>query len=672
MRKLLFYPKLSFSNLRKNGRYYVPFLISTSISEALFFIILSLTKNTSMKDLFGGNQLSMLLGMAMVISVFFFGVFLFYTQSFLIRQRKKEFGLYSVLGMSKHQLCILCFFELFWVLLFSTVSGILLGTLLSKLNFLLLLKLLKFNTPLAFQFVPSAAWATAGVFALLFMLLFLNSVRQLKRQNASELLSSESVGEKEPKTKWVTAVIGVLALGAGYTIALMVRSPMKAIALFTLAVILVMIGTYCLFSAGSIALLKALRKNKSYYYKPQHFISVSGMIYRMRRNAIGLGNICILATAVLVMISTTGSLYAGMESLLRNRYPRNIMVTVGHYNELDASLSGAQTKKIDAVVNKAIAENNVSIKNTVKAVTCSYRTLQNGSSFALQKEENFSQSHLTQLIVMQLSDYNRSAKTPETLEPGEVLVNAVRGSISGDTASMGTLKYHIKKHVTDSSVETQNLAYMYDTIYLIVPDGKTMKEINHAFGDGKVATSCNYEYSFDSDASAKTQEKLQESLDKALGKAGYPEKYYIVEGAESSRAQFYQIYGGFLFIGIFLGIICLSATVLTIYYKQLSEGYDDRARYAVMKKVGMDNEEIKKTIRSQVLIVFFLPVLMALIHMAFASPIILQLLSVLNLSDPRIYLLGLAVTIAAFLLLYALVYSLTAKAYYRIVSAKDA
>ncbi|NLA76823.1 MAG: ABC transporter permease [Clostridiales bacterium] len=671
MRKLFFYPHLAAQNIKTNRKLYVPFLITSTLSAAMFFIIYSLSVSKSLASTFAGKDVTMIMSMAMIIAVIFFAVFLLYTQSFLIKRRKKEFGLYSVLGMEKKHICITCFFETLYVALISTVGGIAFGALMTKLVYMALLKLLSFDSGLEFEFSFSAVIATALIFTAIFVVLFINTARSIVRKSAVELLTGGNVGEKEPKTKWLTTIIGIASLAAGYAIALNAENPLDAITMFIIAVILVMIGTYCLFSAGSIALLKLLRKNKNYYYKTKHFVSVSGMMYRMKQNAVGLGNICILCTAVLIMVSTTASMYGGMEELLRTRYPRNLSV-------MAIADDNAVREHVDEVVDRVVSDSGIETKNVIKTAERSMISVQEGTYFSGrpegQEDGMVVANNVTNIICVVLDDYNRIVGSNETLGENEAILCVVRGSFKGDTMHFGNYDVKVKSQKDSYEMAGRNLSYIVNSFYVIVPDDATVAKIYKQLGGERENCRLTYEYSFDTDAASEAQVKLFKELKTAFEGEDFKGKGYTqeisVESAEVSRTGFFSLYGGLLFIGIFLGLVFMTATVLIIYYKQVSEGYDDKERYAIMQKVGMDAQEIKKSIHSQVLTVFFLPLITAFIHLAFAFPIITELLALLNLTQISIFVTGLIITAAVFSVIYALVYLVTAKAYYKIVSDK--
>ena len=327
-----FYPRLALSNLKKNSKTYIPYLLTCIITTAMFYIIYSLSTNEGLEHMVGGMEIKTLLRLGIIIISFFSTVFLFYTNSFLTKRRKKEFGLYNILGMEKKHIGKLIANECLITLICSLSLGLLAGISLDKVMFLIIGNILKTTIPFGFHISLKAIKATFLLFIFIHLLICLNSTRQIHISNPIELLNSSSVGEKEPKAKWFLTLIGILLLGIGYYISLTTTNPLGVFGLFFVAVICVIIGTYLLFITGSITILKMLKKNKRFYYKASHFISISGMIYRMRQNAAGLANICILSTMVLVTVSSTISLWGSIADLVNTRYPREIVLTLNNNN----------------------------------------------------------------------------------------------------------------------------------------------------------------------------------------------------------------------------------------------------------------------------------------------------------------------------------------------------
>lgn len=655
----MFYQKLALTNIKKNGKTYFPYILTCISTIVMFYIMHFISVNDGLNRMSGGDTLKTILNLGTYVIGFFSLIFLFYTNSFLIKKRKKELGLYNILGMEKKHIAKVLFWETFFVALISMAMGLLWGIAVSKLMFLVLLKILNFKVPMGFFISTKSLTITAILFGSIFVLTLINNLRQIHLAKPVELLKGGEVGEKEPKTKWVFTLIGVICLGAGYYISLTTESPLAALNLFFLAVILVMIGTYALFTAGSIALLKALRKNKKFYYKTRHFISVSGMIYRMKQNAVGLANICILSTAVLVMVSTTVSLYIGMEDVLRTRYPRDIIIDA-------RNVSKEKSEVINNIIKEQAEKNNISMRDIVKYRSTSLLMVQNKNYFTDSHDDLKSVKDICVMNLIPLSEYNGIENKSVTLKEDEVLLYSYRGTMIDDTINILDNKFKIKERIDNLTLDGIASAIVYNSYYIIVPDEKTIERVYRSSAEAEAGMSdLAYYYAFDTDSNAEGEIALTNAINnkmKELSIDGY------CDGSEASRESFFSVYGGLFFLGIFLGALFIMATVLIIYYKQISEGYDDKGRFEIMQKVGMSKDEIKKSIGSQVLMVFFLPLVTAVIHIAFAFKFIVKLLAVLNLTNVTLFMFCTAGTIIVFALFYAAVYFVTSREYYKIVS----
>ncbi|HHW30586.1 MAG TPA: ABC transporter permease [Clostridiaceae bacterium] len=654
-----FYQKLAVNNIKKNAKAYMPYILACIGTIIMFYNINFLAEAKDIENLNGSNSLRTILFLGTGVIGVFSLIFLFYTNSFLIKQRKKEFGLFNILGMEKKHIARIMFYETIFIAFLCIFIGILAGILLSKLMILLLFKIISFRVVFGFEIPAGAVLLTMVLFAGIFMLNLIYNIFQVHLSKPIELLKGGNAGEKEPKIKWVLTVIGALSLGIGYYIALATESPLEAINIFFVAVLFVITGTYCLFIAGSIALLKILRKNKNYYYNIKHFISVSGMIYRMKRNAAGLASICILSTAVIVMISTTVSLYTGIEDVLRTRYPRNIIVTI-------TDISEQQVEKLDTIIEEQVTLINAVKKDVIRYRYKNFLTIQNGTDFTTAKEEYYPGSNVASVTFITLQDYNKMENQSVSLSEGEAFLYTLRGNIPGDDLDFNGYKISVKERLPSLNVEGRMSAVLYNNYYLVVSDISTIKEIyNRLHGNDDIMEELSYYYAFDMESSGDSQINLVKELQKAINNLGL--KGYV-EGPEIARESFYSLYGGLFFLGIFLGLLFIMATVLIIYYKQVVEGHEDKERFEIMQKVGLSREEIKKSIHSQVLTVFFLPLVTAVIHIAFAFKVITKLLVILNLTNIPLFALCTALTILVFALFYAMVYALTAKTYYKIVS----
>jgi len=654
-----FYVRLAITNIRKNARTYLPYVLTCIGTIAMFYNMCYLVLVKNIGYLSDSASLRQILRLGSIIIGIFAVIFLFYTNSFLIKRRKKEFGLFNILGMEKRHVARIMAIETLFVAIISFVVGILMGILFSKLMLMLLLKIISAEIVFGFEIPAGAILSTLLLFGAIFLINLIYNICQVHLAKPVELLRGGRVGEKEPRTKWLLALIGAISLGAGYYLAQTTESPLAALSIFFVAVLLVMVGTYCLFTAGSIAVLKMLRRNKKYYYQARHFIPVSGMIYRMKQNAVGLANICILSSAVIVVLSTTVSLYVGVEEVMRNRYPKNILISA-------SDVSDKQAAELDAIIAEQSALHNVTPQNVVRQRYNYFLSNQEGARFTGNFDNSLAVNSAAIIIFFTSDDYSKVVSKSVTLAPGEVLLYTLQGHIPGDTIDLNGYKLRIKERLDSFDVVGKMSALLTSSYFFVVDSRQTITEVYRAlYGENEAMAERSYYCGFDTTADPEVQISLTNALSKAVKEmqlSGY------AEGAEKERAVFYSLYGGLFYIGLFLGLLFIMGTVLIIYYKQIAEGYDDKERYDIMQKVGMSHEEVRRVIRSQVLAVFFLPLVTAAIHIAFAFKVITKLLIVFNLTNVPLFALCTVLTILVFAILYIAVYALTAKSYYRIVS----
>ncbi len=659
-----FYSRLAAVNIKKNARIYVPYLLACIGTVMMFYILLFIAKNDGLAAMKGAEYLTVVMRLGSIVIGIFSAVILLYTNSFLIKRRKKELGLFNILGMEKKHIAKIMFIENFYVAVIALVVGLSGGILFSKLMLMLLFKLLDFKVPFGFEISPFALIVTLILFAVIFLLTLFQNLSQVQLSKPIELLSGGNTGEREPKTKWLLTIIGLASLSAGYTIAIVTKSPIDALRLFFIAVILVIFGTYCLFTTGSIAFLKRLKKSNAFYYKTKHFTSVSGMLYRMKQNAVGLANICILSTFVLVMLSSTTSLYFGMEDALRNQYPRNI--EAAGYN-----LPLADSEAVGAKIDRTIAGSDIKTKSTIKYRYIDYTFTREGSRFTFSDENIYAKTGSTLVFLIPIEEYNRMQGTSEALAENEMLVYSPKTVYTDTTASFNDVEYTVKTVVSALNVEEFAYKRLTDVVYFILPDEESIEEIyTHVTGGECDWNGLSYYYGFDVDGTDKEQITLFETISDALSdyqQDDSKETYVSVTCAEQNKGEFLSMYGGLFFLGIFLGLLFIMATVLIMYYKQISEGYDDKGRFEIMQKVGMSHDEVKTAIRSQVLTVFFLPLIAAGIHIAAAFKMLTRLLAVLNLTNEALFAWCTVGTIFVFAVFYAIIYALTARVYYKIV-----
>lgn len=665
--KLGFYPKLAWSGMRKNSKLYVPYTLAGAGMAALFYIISYLSSSESLLMVGGGGNIAIILGMGKFVIAVFSLLFLFYTNSFLVRRRYKEFGLYNVLGMNKLNISRILLWETALNALISIGGGLAFGIALSKLAELGLLNMIGAEVNFTLGVSAVAILFTVGLFGAIYLLIYLNSVIRINMSSATELVKSENAGEKPPKANWLLGIAGVVILGAAYYIAVSIKSPLTAITLFFFAVIMVIIATYLVFIAGSVLMCRILQKNKGYYYKKNHFVSVSSMSYRMKRNGAGLASICILATMVLVMISSTTCLYFGTEDSLRARYPRNVNVSVW-YNEQE-NMSDESVSAYRDKINAAAADVGIDNVLDYRCIATSGVLVDGGlrtGEASITNDFIFTYSSIAEAYIIPLSDYNAMSETKETLSDDEALVFAYRTDYTSDIFAVddGT-QFKVKK-VLDSMpcYSGDAMASIATGIYVVVSD-KSFAEGDFTSQNG---SSYSWKYGFDTALSDDEEMTLAQRIYGVIDRIDENSINSSVESIALNRAEFYELYGGLFFLGIILSIAFICAAVLIIYYKQISEGYEDARRFEIMQNVGMTKKEIRSSINSQLLTVFFMPLVFAGLHLGFAFPFIHKMLMLFNLNNLPLLIGTTVISFCAFALLYAVVYRVTSNSYYNIVS----
>ena len=670
-----FYPRLAWSGMRKNSKLYLPYTLACIGMTAMFYILMHLADSPALKLIPSSASVTMTLSLGSFVMGVFSLLFLFYTNSFLVRRRFKEFGLYNVLGMNKGNISRVLAWEALINALISLAGGLFLGIALSKLAELGLVNIMGGDTDLDLRISVKALEFTVMFFCGIFLLIYLNSLIKIRRSSASELVKSENFGEKPPRANWLFGLAGIVILAAAYYIAVSIKTPLTALSLFFIAVIMVIVATYLIFIAGSVWICRLLQKNKRYYYKKNHFVSVSSMVYRMKRNGAGLASICILATMVLVMISSTTCLYFGAEDALRDRYPRDISISAS-YSGLDSMTDeniSALRGEISAAVGGAETENILDYR-CVSLVG----SLENGildlSEASIYSTAMTTYDYVAEVYIVPLADYNAIAGTNESLGSDEAMIYAYRMDYTDKTFAVDELVSFRVKKVLDSFpiADGSAMASIAPTVFVIVPDfADTVAKLGGAVSSsGDEPASLSWNYAFDTPVSDEEEtamgERIGERLSERSETGGY--RYYSRESLAANRADFYGMFGGLFFLGIMLSIAFICAAVLIIYYKQISEGYEDRRRFEIMQNVGMTKKEIRSSINSQLLTVFFLPLIFAGLHLGFAFPFIHKLLMLFNLSNLPLLIGTTAISFGVFALLYAVVFRVTSNAYYNIVS----
>ena len=670
-----FYPRLAWSGMRKNSKLYLPYTLACIGMTAMFYILMHLADSPALKLIPSSASVTVTLSLGSFVMGVFSLLFLFYTNSFLVRRRFKEFGLYNVLGMNKGNISRVLAWEALINALISLVGGLFLGIALSKLAELGLVNIMGGDTDLDLRISVKALEFTVMFFCGIFLLIYLNSLIKIRRSSASELVKSENFGEKPPRANWLFGLAGIVILAAAYYIAVSIKTPLTALSLFFIAVIMVIVATYLIFIAGSVWICRLLQKNKRYYYKKNHFVSVSSMVYRMKRNGAGLASICILATMVLVMISSTTCLYFGAEDALRDRYPRDISISAS-YSGLDSMTDeniSALRGEISAAVGGAETENILDYR-----CASLVGSLENGildlSEASIYSTAMTTYDYVAEVYIVPLADYNAIAGTNESLGSDEAMIYAYRMDYTDKTFAVDELVSFRVKKVLDSFpiADGSAMASIAPTVFVIVPDfADTVAKLGGAVSSsGDEPASLSWNYAFDTPVSDEEEtamcERIGERLSECSQTGGY--LYYSRESLAANRADFYGMFGGLFFLGIMLSIAFICAAVLIIYYKQISEGYEDRRRFEIMQNVGMTKKEIRSSINSQLLTVFFLPLIFAGLHLGFAFPFIHKLLMLFNLSNLPLLIGTTAISFGVFALLYAVVFRVTSNAYYNIVS----
>lgn len=672
------YARLAWTGMVKNKRLYLPYGLSAAGMVLMFYILTGLSGSPVLEHMSGGGSSAIILRLGTVVIAVFALIFLFYTHSFLIRRREREFGLYNVLGMGKGSIARILLWETAITYGLTTGTGLLLGVVLYKLAELGMVRLLRVPVTYTLTVSVSSLLAAAALFAVIHTLILLNSLRQLHGVSAVALLRSESVGEKPPRAQWVLTAAGVVLLGGAYALAVSIKEPLAALLWFFAAVIMVILATYLLFISGSVTLCRGLQRNKKYYYRPQHFVSVASMTYRMKRNGAGLASVCILATMVLVMISSTTCLYVGQEDAVNRRYPHDMDVAV--YGRSDHPLDEAEAEQLRQGVESTVFNFGGHTSNTAEYRELSVSGLLDGGDLIVDAAgaSAADSTRVTQLHFLPLEDYNAATGQSLTLNDGQVYVAALRTEFHSDTLSIdGGMTRHVMKREIPA-LDGAAVADITPSLTVVVPDfeqfvPELQSYLKNKYGWYPIAY---WNYGFDTDLPENQQAdmdgvtpNLKDALDDYL--SGVSSDWGVgvsVESKAGNRADFYGTYGGLFFLGIMLSIVFIFAAVAILYYKQLSEGYEDQSRFDIMQKVGMTKGDIRRSINSQLLTVFYLPLLMAGLHLCFAFPFIHKLLMLFNLDNRGLLVGTTAVSFAVFAALYALVYKLTGNAYYHIVA----
>ncbi|WP_455715936.1 FtsX-like permease family protein [Anaerosporobacter sp.] len=657
-----FYLKLAITNLKKNRNAYLPYILAGVGMVFTYVLFLLISEGKGVTNIRGADTLQVMFEMgAGVISVFSV-IFIFYSNGFLMKRRKKEIALYGILGLERKHVGIVMLYESLISFLTIIFGCILLGIVFGKLFFMFLMKITRIAEGSKFIINSSVFVKTIVFFMAVYLVAFLWNLIQVRLSKPIELLKGEEIGQKESRFTPVLAILGLGLLAAGYSMALRIENPIAAINSFFIAVLLVIVGTYCTFQSGSILILKLLRKNKRYYYQTNHFITVSGMIHRMKQNATGLANICILSTMVLVTLSTTIALYVGREKVITDSNPTDYTISME-----DDTVDPAQLK--DEIYNVA-KKHNVTIKNykdiRMKDAVVDYKV---GSIGGFNSDTVWDSNFSYYVIYfIPLAEYNKITDKNMALESNEVLISFANNKYSSDEVKILDKLYTVKGNCDDLGIKLSIDVGSKDSIYMVLKDDESIVDIvEKVTEEFKTNTNDGMEYDvfFDVDGMYDDRIACANEIKEVTNKIANGRSFTNID---LNRIDSYEMFGGLVFLGFFLGIVFLLAMVMIIYFKQISEGFEDRKRYEILNKVGLDKKDVKKTINKQIIQVFFLPLLGAIIHVAFAFKMITKMLVLFQLLDTTLILNCTLVTIAIYAVIYIIVFKMTAKAYYRIVN----
>ena len=668
------FSRLAKQNIRNNKSTYIPYMITCIFCVAMIYMMEFLrdcpTLDQAVRQ---ADEVRMIVFTGEIVVEIFCIIFLIYSNSFLMKRRQKEIGLYNILGLERNHIGIVMFLETIITSIGSLAGGIAAGIIGSKLALLLLLKLLHIPSVLGFYISVKGIFTCLFMFGIVFLMILFLNLAKIHLSRPVELLRGNNTGEKEPAAKWLMALIGFICLGAGYYLAVTTESPIKAITIFLLAVILVMAGTYLLFTAGSIVILKFLRRRKSFYYRTGNFISISGMLYRMKQNAIGLASICILSTGVLLMISMTVSIYFGMNDIMLNRYPYDVDMSV-------TSISEDECQTAIEAFEKAIADNKVPVEKSVEEIYLDIVCSKNGDQILIKPANTIRNSDsVLVLSLLNQAEYERLTGISANLNDGEIFA-WYPSAVQKDSVTVDETEFTVKKWL-DKNPLTCGEDVVSDNAVLVVTDEdfKKFDEMRTEMYKGVSSAPAGEDLTLHLglDITGSETDKIDfgtpvmEAVKDLKKNGGLSENSWITSGIRQQEYEsYYADNGSLLFIGIFLGSLFLMGTAMIIYYKQISEGYEDQKRFEIMQKVGLSRREVRSSVRRQILMVFFLPLLMAMLHITMAFPMIRRLLLLFGMTNTKLFIGCTAGTVLIFAVVYGVIYLMTARSYYHIVERK--
>ena len=668
------YFRLAATGMSKNKKFYFPYIFTCFCMVMMYYIIQFLRISDDFRTMRGGESMQMILGMGTPVIAVFSWILLYYTNSFLIRRRQKEFGLYHILGMGKRELVKILIWENLMTAVISIAGGLLGGILFSKLAELAAVKIVGNHLGYKMTIEPKAIYYTVSLFLAIFAVILLRMLIFIFRTKPVDMLKSETAGENPPKANWILAIAGLIILAGAYWIAVSIEEPMEAMLWFMVAVLMVIVATYLLFIAGSVAFCRLMQKKKNYYYKTRHFVSISSMVYRMKRNGAGLASICILSTMVLVMVSSTVCLYASIEGNLARHYPQQFSVEMASGSSLEDK---DREEKLKETVGQTINENKIKLKETKEYHILSAACVKTDEGIKFEHENIKSLDSLKMLYILTVADYNRLTGENLSLEKNELYVYLPDEAYEKDTFQVeGCGNWKNKGTPDNQFICGDDVANINSSVYLIVPDEAVMDQFEAAQRAvyGENASSEKLCYAFDTDLSEEGQVSLVSELQNNISTLQLQDEQFPMVNVNAravSKSDDYALYGGLFFLGILLGSVFIFGMILIIYYKQITEGYEDQGRFSIMMKVGMTRKEVRQSINSQVMTVFFLPLAMAGMHTAFSFPIIRKILKMFAMNDEKLLILVMICCYLAFTVFYAAVYLLTSREYYKIVSRDE-
>ncbi|GIN70300.1 ABC transporter permease [Bacillus sp. J14TS2] len=664
-----FYLKMAADSIRKNWKMYFPFIVSCISTIMMTYIIQALSTNPGLSEIPGGENLKTILSMGYFVLILFSTIFLFYMNSFLMKNRKREFGVYNILGMDKKHITKMLAYESLYIAVFSMVVGFVAGTILNKVCVLLIRQMMGASVALGFEFSSGAVIWTLSFFFIIFMLILLGNVYQIRLANPIDLLKSGNVGEKEPKTKWFLSILGVLLTGWGYYIALTLQSPISGMPYAFLAAIVIIAGTYLLFTTGSIAVLKILKSNKNYYYQTNHFIPVSGMLYRMKKNAVGLGNITILSVGVILLLSIAVSLYIISGNDADSQYAGNVISEVRLSENTDEEVK----VKLSELIDQTASETNNTVTGSSSYTYLNLVTLATNDGFEVTKDaySMLAKQSPVSLYLTDQESYNQLTGDNISLDENEIYVHGTDDEYTKDTLALMDYQFsvNVMEDMEEFSLDSETTSLISDTYYIIVEDLETLRQLEQQqkeiLEDYAASTNVSTQISLEQGVNEQQEIAFGEQLRFNMENADMD--IVVVDSRTEAASDLQALRSGVLFIVLNLAVLLLLMTVLIIYYKQTSEAYDDKERFSILQKIGLNQTEIKKAIKSQILTVFFLPVIVTGIHILAIFLLMRKLMILVMINQVNLFPISVLIAFLFFLIVYVIIYRITARVYYKIV-----